>query len=85
MENLLGLTASTISFIVWLPQARATWQRRNSPTELAGISLGTQLLVLANAATWGIYAAVNCHDPEALKAKALTLLAAAEHLASGQA
>lgn len=59
VENLLGLIASTISFVMWLPQARSTWRHRNSPTELAGISMGTQLLVLVNATVWGIYAVIT--------------------------
>lgn len=59
MENLLGLIASTISFVMWLPQARATWKHRNSPKELAGISLGTQFLVVVNATVWGIYAFIT--------------------------
>lgn len=57
--NLIGFTAATISFIMWLPQARITWKHRNSPKELQGISKGTHCFVLVNATLWGIYAVMS--------------------------
>lgn len=54
--NFLGLTASVISFILWLPQARVTWLSRKDPEKLRGISIGTQLLVMLNATIWAVYA-----------------------------
>lgn len=59
MENLLGFVAASISFVMWLPQARATWRHRHNPVELAAISLGTQFLVLVNATVWAIYAVLT--------------------------
>lgn len=53
--NLLGFTASIISFVMFLPQARSTWQHRNSPKELQGVSAGTQYLILVNATIWAVY------------------------------
>ncbi len=53
---MLGFIGSSLSFILWLPQAKLTWQNRHSAEKLAGISTGTQYVVLANATTWGIYA-----------------------------
>lgn len=54
--NLLGLTASIISFVLWFPQAMQTWRVRNDPQAMAGISVGTQWLLVANAIIWASYA-----------------------------
>lgn len=54
--NLLGFTASIISFIMWLPQAKITWNNRHSPALLTSISEGTQFLVMVNATIWAVYA-----------------------------
>ena len=48
--------ASVISFVLWLPQASTVWSRRADTLAMAGVSLGTQFLVLANALIWGLYA-----------------------------
>lgn len=55
ITHAVGLCASTIAFLLWLPQARLTWQLRHEPTKLAGISLGTQWLVILNATLWFAY------------------------------
>lgn len=51
-----GFLASLIAFILFLPQARRTWQVRSDAHALAGVSTGTQWLLLANAVLWGGYA-----------------------------
>lgn len=55
----IGFLASAISFTIFLPQALRTWRVRNDPIALAGISTGTQLLILANATLWGVYAVLT--------------------------
>lgn len=59
ITNILGMIASIISFVMWLPQAISTWKHRNNPTELAGISKGTQYFVLVNATIWGVYGVLS--------------------------
>lgn len=54
-----GFLASVIAFALFLPQARRTWQVRHDPHALAGISAGTQWLLLTNAVLWGLYAALS--------------------------
>ena len=54
--DIIGFTASVISFLLWLPQARQTWKNRSNAQALAGISLTTQALVVMNATLWGAYA-----------------------------
>ena len=51
----LGVIASVIAFVLWLPQALKTWDARSDPHALAGVSLSTQVLVLANAVLWAGY------------------------------
>jgi len=55
----IGFLASIISFAIFLPQALRTWRVRNDPIALAGISTGTQLLILCNATLWGVYAVIT--------------------------
>lgn len=50
----VGLAASTISFALWLPQARATWRSRRDPEALRALSRATQWLVVANALLWAV-------------------------------
>lgn len=51
----LGIVASVIAFVLWLPQAVKAWESRSDPHALAGVSLSTQVLVLANAVLWAGY------------------------------
>lgn len=55
IEHLVGFTASTIAFVLFLPQATKTWRLRHDPNALRGIALGTQWLVVANAVLWFLY------------------------------
>lgn len=52
----IGFLAAVVSFIIFLPQALRTWSVRKDPIALAGISIGTQWLILCNATLWGVYA-----------------------------
>lgn len=54
----LGMTASTIAFVMFVPQAFRVWRTRHDAHALVGLSLSTQFLILANATIWGAYAFV---------------------------
>ena len=51
-----GFLASSLSFLLWLPQAALVWRARADPDQLAAISISTQVLLVANCALWGAYA-----------------------------
>ncbi|MHA6695021.1 hypothetical protein [Homoserinimonas sp. A520] len=53
--NALGFAATGFSILMWVPQARTTWQNRNDPLRLAGISEATQWLLFAGYLLWGVY------------------------------
>lgn len=59
MIETIGLLAAVISFTIFLPQALRTWRVRRDPIALAGISTGTQWLILSNAVLWGAYAVLT--------------------------
>lgn len=59
MVDIIGALASILSFVLWLPQARLVWANRGDAHALASVSLGTQLMVLANAALWAVYGALT--------------------------
>ena len=52
----LGMTASTIAFVMFVPQAFRVWRTRHDAHALVGLSLSTQFLILANATIWSVYA-----------------------------
>lgn len=54
-SDLLGPIASVMSFLLFLPQAMKTWQNRNDPHALRGLSIWTQVALLANALLWAGY------------------------------
>src|SRR4051794_25297760 len=45
-----------MSFVLWWPQAALVWRCREHSEELKGVSISSQLLLLANACLWGAYA-----------------------------
>ena len=53
--HLLGLAASIMSLLIWLPQTKHTWQHRNDPEEMSAISTLTQVLLIANNILWILY------------------------------
>lgn len=57
--DLVGATASVVSFVMLWPQALRIWSARRDPVILAGASAGTQMLVLVNATLWGVYAVLT--------------------------
>ncbi len=59
LVNALGFVATGFSILMWLPQARTTWQNRNDPVRLTGISEGTQWLLVACYVLWGAYGVVS--------------------------
>ena len=56
LVSVIGMFASVISFVLWIPQATLVWRERNNPIALIGVSPVTQILVLCNATLWGVYA-----------------------------
>ena len=58
-ENGIGFLAAVISFVMFVPQARLTWQARGNPEALKAVSLGTQWFILCNATLWGFYAVLT--------------------------
>lgn len=53
--NALGFVGTAFSFLMWVPQARITWQSRNDAVRLAGISETTQWLLVLGYSVWGAY------------------------------
>ncbi|EAR25309.1 hypothetical protein A20C1_01936 [marine actinobacterium PHSC20C1] len=53
--NALGFVGTGFSFLMWMPQARITWQSRNDAVRLAGISETTQWLLVLGYSVWGAY------------------------------
>jgi hypothetical protein len=54
--ELVGFLASAVSLVLWWPQAARVWHLRHDGTELGGVSITTQALLLANALLWAVYA-----------------------------
>lgn len=57
--NALGLVGTGFSICMWAPQARITWQSRNDPARLAGVSETTQWLLLIGYLIWGVYGVLS--------------------------
>lgn len=57
--NALGLVGTAFSICMWAPQARITWQNRNDPARLAGVSETTQWLLLIGYLIWGVYGVLS--------------------------
>lgn len=53
--NAIGFTATGFSILMWLPQARTTWQSRNNAVRLAGISETTQWLLVGGYLLWSAF------------------------------
>ncbi|WP_271495797.1 hypothetical protein [Enterococcus sp. 5H] len=53
--NIIGALANLTSLILWLPQAKITWNNRNNKQALSGISIWTQLIVSINTVMWCVY------------------------------
>ncbi|WP_315096660.1 hypothetical protein [uncultured Cellulomonas sp.] len=54
--EVVGFLASLLSLVLWWPQAARVWRYRHDGSRLGGVSLPTQVLLLANAALWAVYA-----------------------------
>ncbi|PJJ82554.1 hypothetical protein CLV85_1756 [Salinibacterium amurskyense] len=57
--NALGFVGTGFSFLMWMPQARITWQSRNDAVRLAGISETTQWLLVMGYTVWGAYGVLS--------------------------
>lgn len=57
--NALGFAGTAFSFLMWVPQARITWQSRNDAVRLAGISETTQWLLVFGYTVWGAYGVLS--------------------------
>ena len=55
MEHFVGFIASTISFVMFMPQAMRTWSMRGDSHALLGVSIAQQWLIVANASLWFVY------------------------------
>ena len=55
----IGMMASLLSFVLWVPQAVTVWRWRADPDRLAAVSMSTQMLLLANTILWCAYAALT--------------------------
>lgn len=52
----IGFVASLMAFILFIPQAKRTWNVRNDFKAISGVSTGTQWFLLCNAVLWAVYA-----------------------------
>ncbi len=59
LVDLVGMAGSLVSVVLWLPQAQRTWSIREDASALAGLSSGTQWLVVLNAIIWLAYAGMT--------------------------
>ncbi|WP_421732711.1 hypothetical protein [Cellulomonas sp.] len=57
--ELVGFVASVLSLVLWWPQAVRVWRLRHDGSGLGGVSIPTQVLLLANAALWAVYAVLT--------------------------
>ncbi|MET0788943.1 MAG: hypothetical protein ABWY33_06855 [Cellulomonas sp.] len=52
----VGLLASAGSLTLWWPQAVRLWRQRHDATALLGLSITTQVVLLATESLWAAYA-----------------------------
>lgn len=52
----VGMCGTLLAFALFIPQAARSWSNRRRPERLKGVSLLGQVLVLANAIVWAVYA-----------------------------
>lgn len=52
----VGLVATLTSISVFIPQALQTYRQRHDPQALRGVSLASQVVLIANAVMWMMYA-----------------------------
>ena len=57
--NLLGFVATAVAIVMWVPQARITWNNRNDAVKLAGVSETTQWMAASSYLLWGVFGAVS--------------------------
>lgn len=55
MVNLIGFSASVVSFVMFIPSAKSVWDNRKDPHALQGASLGMNVMLLCNAVLWAMY------------------------------
>lgn len=51
---LINIIAPILSFVMFVPQAVLAWKHRNTPEQLSGISIISQVLLIVNALSWGV-------------------------------
>lgn len=56
LTDLIGIVASSISIIMFIPQAKTVWDNRSDPHALVGVSYASLALLLVNATLWLVYA-----------------------------
>ena len=55
----VGLLASAGSLTLWWPQAVRLWRQRHDAIALDGISIATQVVLLATESLWALYAVLT--------------------------
>jgi uncharacterized protein with PQ loop repeat len=60
--GVVGFLASSMSLVLWWPQAATVWKYRNDPARLDGVSRLAQYLLAINGAAWLVYADLT-HSP----------------------
>lgn len=54
--TIVGIAGNIICVAMFLPNAKVVWNSRKDKHALQGASIGMQMLLLCNAALWGLYA-----------------------------
>lgn len=54
--TIVGIAGNITSVAMFIPNAKVVWNSRKDKHALQGASIGMQVLLLCNAALWGLYA-----------------------------
>lgn len=54
--QIIGMGASVLAFVVFVPQAIRVWRVRNDDHALRGVSVITNMFIVNNSLVWGAYA-----------------------------
>lgn len=55
-DNTIGILASVLAFIVFVPQALRVWRARNDHHALLGVSIVSNVFIINNSLVWFLYA-----------------------------
>lgn len=54
--NIIGILASVLAFMIFVPQALRVWRARNDHHALLGVSIVSNIFIVNNALVWFLYA-----------------------------